>query len=1298
MTINDTQLHCHTQGSNLRMRDCIIKPKALIDHAYEFGMKAVAITDHASLSEHITAMKYSKELKEQGKDIKVLLGDEIYVVDDVDETRENYQGGVTKFYHFLLIAKDRAGYDQLLRINDEGWKSSFMTGKMRRVPNDKKQLEAIISDNKGHLIMTTACVGGELAQMYLNGEIDKAKAFVEWCIDLFTPECFAIEIQPSDSSEQVSFNKWAWELSKEYGVRCVATCDVHYLVPEHHDIHAAFLRSSEADRGETEDFYQTTWMMNYEQKRAYFPYFSDDEFDEIVNNGWDLVKDVEFIDMEHQTIIPERDLSHENYSVAHIFKPWYDKYTYINKFAHSEYEQDRYFLSMVEQGFLAKKQEFNDENMARIDWEMEQLWVISDNLGARMSAYYNLVDHIVDICWEIGFVGISRGSVTGYYTAWLIDMQQMNPIQWNLPAYRHLNAQRISWPDVDLDTSARNRPKIIQRLKEEFGEDNILNICTFKTESPKAALKTVCRGLGISSEEGGYLSSLVPVERGKQWSLHDCYEGNENEDRKPIYELANEVKKLSDEYGIDFKAYTLLIEGLTSGLSLHASGIYIFKDGYIKQNSLMKTPRGDSVTCWSMEDSDYTGGLKYDSLTTECQDKLEVCTELLLKYGKIKDQGSIRSTYNRYLHPLKLDYDNQEMWDACCKGKIIDLFQFITPQGSKCIAKIQPHNIIEMTNANSLMRIVAEGDAQQPVDKFLAYKQNRQLWYDELKQYGVNRPNEIEALKAVLDYCYGAPSMQEDVMELMMRPEISNFTLADADLARKIIAKKKKDKVAGLHDKFYKAVEDNGNSINVANYVWEECIKPQLSYSFSRNHVMPYSAEALQEMNLYYFYNPAYWNCATLTVNAGMADEDSMKNIQYDKLAKGIYRSINFGVPVLPPSINDSETVFTPREVDNSILFGLGAISGINNDIAQQAIANRPYSSFKDFYDKNVYSGSLITESKVVSLIKAGCFDQFAPRIKTMKQYILYSHTPKSALTLANLQEAQRIGCKFPKAIIAPINFKRYVCSKEFLWGNHPSLKSKKIYRLDDRALRYFNANCKNSLSEGIDWWEEDSYTLVVDKSLEKLLKSSTESLKEYMNTPEFIDEFNRKSMKVRYEELVPNQNVNRWSMEATSFYHNGHHELENLDFARYNIDRFMDLPEEPQFIEKSWGSRTWKQYELSAICGTIISKDDNNHYFMLLTPDNEVVGVRMTATAYAHYKSQISVIDADGKKAVVEKPWISRGNLIVVSGYRTSDMFVAKKYKNSIYQHQIMKIENVYDDGSVDIVGERYGSDEEND
>ena len=1294
--MNDTQLHCHTHGSNLRMLDCIVKTKDLIDYAVELGMKAVAITDHASISEHINAIQYNKELKGKGVDIKVLLGDEIYLVDDVVDVKENYVPRQTQFYHFILIAKDRIGYDQLREINAAGWQSSFFTGKMRRVPNDKHQIEKIIENNKGHLLASTACIGGELAKSFFNKDKKQLVSFVNWCVSTFGKENFAVEIQPSDNPEQISFNKWAKDYAWRHGLKCISTCDVHYLKKEHHDIHKAFLTSREADRGESEDFYATTYMMSTEEKRGYMPYFSDEDYEQIVNDGWKFVKDVEFIDMEHITIIPERSLKGLDCQVRHIFKDWYDKYPYIKNFAYSKYDQDTYFLHMVEDGFISKKQEFNDTNIGRIAWELEQLWLISDKLGARMSAYYNLVDYIVDICWEIGFIGVSRGSVTGYYTAYLIDMQQMNPLQWNLPAYRHLNAERVSWPDVDLDSSARNRPKIIQRLKEVFGEDNILNICTFKTETSKSALKTACRGLGLSNDEASYLSSLVPVERGKQWPLKDCFYGNKEKDRKPVGELVKEIKLQSEANNVDLGQCALMIEGLISGLSLHASGIYIFKDGYLKQNSLMKTPRGDDVTCWDMPCSDYAGGLKYDSLTTECQDKLEVCTELLLKYGKIKWQGSIRATYNQYLHPDKLDYTTKEMWDDCSEGKITDLFQFITPVGGKCIRKIQPHSLEEMANANSLMRITVE-DGIQPVDKFLAYKQDRSLWYKELDQYGVTNPDEIKALEKVLNYCYGCPSMQEDVMELCMEPKIAGFSLADADKARKIIAKKKSEDVAGLKEKFYNSVKSHGNSINVANYVWEQCIKPQLAYSFSRNHVMPYSAEALQEMNLFYHYPPVYWNCATMIVNAGLAngtsdneEDTSSKTTDYGKIAKSIYRAKEGGVIVKAPSINDSELIFSPHEQDNSILFGLGAISGINNDVTSQILSNRPYTSFVDFYNKNAYKGSLVTKSKFIQLIKAGCFDEFEPdRRIVMRQYFVLSTPNVTSLAMNNIGQIKVARVPIPKSIIGPYNFRKYVCNKQFKYGNHPKFKSKTLYWLDQKALKYFENHCKSSMVEGVDYWFEDDRWVIVDKSLEKLLTPSIETLKDYINTPEFLDKFNKARAKQNMIESVDGLDVNRWSLDSCSFY-SKQHEYADVDAVKYNITPFEQLPEEPVFITQSFKGREWKQFSLSQIMGVVLARNDNNHIVTILDYHDNVVNAKFDGGLYAYMKQQISVINPDGSKTVTDKSWFTRGQGLILTGYRYGDDFRIKNYNRSVFPYKVIRVDGINDDGSLELTTER--------
>ena len=1305
--IYDNSLHIHTEYSNERMLDCINKIPDIINRALELNMKTIAITDHSSISGHIQAIKLQKQLTKDGKDLRILLGDEIYLVNSVEDTKNNYQGKITKFPHFILIAKDEIGYRQLREIDSTMWENSWLTGKLRRTLIDKSQLENIIGDNKGHLIAQTACLGGELALLvkdYLNNPSSNNKLlihqFITWCIDIFGKDNFAIEIQPSkkeiQGNSQIEFNKFAIQLAKAYDIRCVLTNDIHYLKQEDSFVHKSFLHARDTDRGETDEFYASCYFMTIEERyKCVKEYINREQFEQIINNGYELTKDCQFFDMEHTTIIPERDVDKLDFHIQHLFKDWYDKCDNIKLFAYSQYSQDQYLLYMIEQGFIERQQEFNEENIKRIDWELGELWKVSEILNDRMSAYYNLVDYIVDLCWEIGFVGVSRGSVTGFYTCYLIGIHQLNPIKWNLPAYRHLNSQRVSFPDVDLDTSARNRSRIVERLKEVFGYDNILNICTFRTETGKSAIKTLCRGLDISNEDAGYLASLVPMERGKQWNLHECFYGNPDKNRKPIQELLTEISKIDNEFHIDLKKMLLTIENLVSGLSTHASGIYIFKHGYLAQNGLKLTPRGDRITTWNMDDSDYCGGLKYDSLTTECQDKLEVCTELLLKYHKIENQHSIRATYNKYLHPDVLDYTNQKMWDCCSNGEIIDLFQFITPVGGACIKKIQPHSLEELSNANSLMRIVAD-EGEQPIDKFIRYKHNIQLWYDELERYGITDSKTIKALESVMLSCYGVSNTQEDIMELSMLPEVSGFTLKQSDVMRKIVAKKKTQDIAKLHKEFYDCVKNLGNSQNVADYVWHECIQPQLSYSFSRNHVTPYSVEALQEMNLYYFYPHCYWNCATLTVNATSEDSNS---ISYGKIAKAIYRSRNFGVPVNPPSINTSDISFTPNESDNTILFGLGGISGINVDIAKEVIDKRPFTSFKNFYESVTKDeNTLIKHSKIIKLIKAGCFDEFGDRVDIMNEYIKYKFIPKTTLTTSNLQQCINLGVDLPKDLVRVYNFKRYVLSKQFFYCKDPNFKSKKHYIVEEKfAKPYLTEHYLDDLKEGKDYYYENDQMVIIDKSLEKVLKPDLEKLKAALNDPKVIESYNHLAFEQLYKDSVKDDirhpNVNAWSFDATSYYHYDAHELENIDYKEFNLSHFNELPEQPRFIERHYGKRSWRQYDISKICGTVVDRDDNKHIVYLLTPDNNVVSVKFNGGQYSWYKQTISEVNSDGTKTILDPSWFARGTLLMVVGYRNEDNFRAKRYKNTIFQHTVTKILNV---NTYELQTERIGEDEE--
>lgn len=200
----------------------------------------------------------------------------------------------------------------------------------------------------------------------------------------------------------------------------------------------------------------------------------------------------------------------------------------------------------------------------------------------------------------------------------------------------------------------------------------MLNIATFSREGSRSALLSACRGMGIDIDEASYLTNLIPVERGRTWSLSECFYGNDK-DKKPVKELIDAVNKYDGLMDIALK-----IEGVIKNNSVHASGIYIFNDDYTKQNAMMKSSTGLETTQFDMSDSDYMGALKIDALTVQNIDKIRAAMDMLIEDGYMKWQGSLRDTYNKYLHPKVLDYENQEMWEMVGKNTIPDLFQFDT--------------------------------------------------------------------------------------------------------------------------------------------------------------------------------------------------------------------------------------------------------------------------------------------------------------------------------------------------------------------------------------------------------------------------------------------------------------------------------------------------------------------------------------------------------------------------------------------------------------------------------------------
>ncbi len=464
--------HTHSHYSNLRLKDAISRPKELIEYANEIGLKGVTLSDHESISGHNKFIQAYQELKENGKlaeDFKIALGNEIYLVkeDTLEELKENYSKREvdTQFYHFLLTSLNPKGHEQIRELSSLAWKNSFKTGLMTRVPTFKEDLERIITG--GNVIATSACLGGLIPQMILrwleaeeNNDIDSVRYykkelhdFITFCIKVFGEDKFFLEIQPSENEEQHIVNRKLIELAPVYNLDYVVATDAHYVKREDRFAHKVYLQSSEGER-EVDAFYDSTYIFSgeelYESMRSHL---TDDEIKLSMENTLKIHEMVEEYDLYQDTIIPHATI--EKFELNHIFKPAYNQFPYMKKFANSEYEIDRYFMYLIEEGFKEHfpastlSKDYFYKIMDRINTELKELWLISERLGDRLSSYYVLTKEVVDIMWTKGdsIVGVARGSAAGYLVVHLLNISQINPLDYDLPHFRHLTAERPELPD-----------------------------------------------------------------------------------------------------------------------------------------------------------------------------------------------------------------------------------------------------------------------------------------------------------------------------------------------------------------------------------------------------------------------------------------------------------------------------------------------------------------------------------------------------------------------------------------------------------------------------------------------------------------------------------------------------------------------------------------------------------------------------------------------------------------------------------------------------------------------------------
>ena len=611
-----------------------------------------------------------------------------------------------------------------------------------------------------------------------------------------------------------------------------------------------------------------------------------------------------------------------------------------------------------------------------------------------------------------------------------------------------------------------------------------------------------------------------------------------------------------------------------------------------------------------------------------------------------------------------------------------------TSVGSQSIKQIHPTNLKQLAISNSIMRLMAEDGNEQPLDKYVRFKTAPQLWYNEMRDYGLTE-EEIKVLEKYLKDKDGVADSQEVVMQLSMDPHISNFTMEEANKLRKTIAKKVFKDIEKVHQLYLTKGTEAGTSMKMLTYVWDKQFKLSFGYSFSSIHTTGYSLIAVQEMNLAYYYPIIYWNTACLSVDSSAINasdfysliDDEIINLDqvegkkannkmdYAKLAAAL-DSFRGSCKIQLPDINISRLGFTPDVENNTIIYGLKGISRITDPVINVIMENRPFSSFNDFLNK--VDSRLVTKDKIVNLIKCGAFDRIEKkdRSEILKDYILSICGAKQRLTLQNANMLIDFGL-FPKELEEASE--TYKITKELrkhrdlnkLWyqGDNINIPTDKVSMW--RAIVQKSHIPGQSMTlDGIQgkWIDSAKWDRFYDLEMDKLrsyIKTHSSDLLKQMNNKLFMDEWNKYCSGDQLQ----------WELDSLNFYFSGHplYNFVNRTNLPFEISKLSSIQEGAMdgfFIIKG---KQIPRMLLYTIAGTVIDRDKVKGMVTLQTPD----GVLNMKVYKDLYSTMVAVI---GEENVEQDSFFEKGIHLLVTGVQRGSTFIPKVYKSTGHK-AIMKI-----------------------
>lgn len=982
-------LHVHSYYSILDGQASI---KGLVDKARANGMRGMALTDHGNMFGIKEFFDYTnkvngeakgkiKGLKQQLKEAQnvdtpdqgqieslkqqldearrslfiPIFGCEVYVA---EKTLNDHVDRRDTGRHLILLAKNEKGYHNLLKIVSKAWTDGFYSHPRTDHDELKKYHEGIIC--------SSACLGGEIPQYIMNGQIEKAKEAARWFKDVFGDDYY-LELQRHKATvakanhetypRQQEVNKVLIEMSKELGIKLICTNDSHFINEddaEAHDHLLCLATGKDLDDPKRMLYSKQEWFKTQEEMNEVFA-----DVPEALANTQEIVDKIEFYNIEHDPIMPffpipesfgKEEEWRKKFSEEDLYKEFCSDENGENLMSPQDAQKridhlggyDKIYRIKFEADYLsylayegAKKQYGDpvpDDVKDRINFELH----VMKTMG--FPGYFLIVQDFINSARDkLGvMVGPGRGSAAGSVVAYCLGITKIDPLKYDLLFERFLNPDRISLPDIDTDFDDEGRGRVLQWVMDKYGHENCAHIITYSTMATKNSIKDVARVEKVPLDTVNALCKAIPdkFNDGAKMNLSNAIERV-----KELQDAANST----DTHLRNTIKYAKKLEGTVRGTGIHACGFIICRDRI-----------DDHVPVSTADDPDFKGVkvpvTQYDGHVIESTGLIKMDFLGLSTLSELKEAvKNVKETTGKEIDLDNIPIDDPLTYKLFQEGRTVGTFQFESAGMQKYLRELHPEVFGDLIAMNALYR---PGPIEN-IPHFIARK---------LGKEPITYP--IPEMEKYLKDTYGITVYQEQVM--LLSRLLAGFTRGQSDTLRKAMGKKKIEQMNKLEVLFYKGGEARGHDHDTLNKIWEEW-KKFASYAFNKSHAACYSWVAFQTAYLKAHY-PAEYMAALLT----------RRSSDIKEVTKLMDECKNCKVATLGPDVNESFAQFGVNQ-KGQIRFGLAAIKGLGVKAAESIIKERkqngPYKDIFDFAQRTDYSS--VNRKAFESLAYSGGFDSF---------------------------------------------------------------------------------------------------------------------------------------------------------------------------------------------------------------------------------------------------------------------------------------------------------------------------------